>query len=101
MDSSSCEGCSPWGMDTKSTVRNDVLARNGAGAKCNSFWRTLRTGASAMLSEPVPDGDGDGAFRLTMARDVCTVKHNERRQVKFRCINCMVLFAVNRLFQGP
>jgi hypothetical protein len=54
-----------------------------------------------MLSEPVPDGEADGAFRFAMARDVRTVKENERLQVRPTCINCVVLFAVTALLQGP
>jgi hypothetical protein len=89
-------------MDTKSTVRNDVPAGDGFGAKCNSFWRTFRCGiATLMLSDPEPDGEAEGALRFAMARDVRTVNDRKRFAVKLPCINCVVLFAANRLFQGP
>lgn len=81
-----------------------MLAGDGVAARCNRFWRTLLWGTVAILSDPEPDGDGDGAFRLAVARDVSTVNDNERLQVTFRCfkrINCVVLFAVNLLLQGP
>ena len=85
-------------------MREDVLAGDGVGARFSRFWRTFRCGANAMLSDSMPDGEGDGNFRLVMARDVSTVKDNERLQVTFRCFkrfNCVVLFAVNCLLQGP
>lgn len=88
-------------MNTKSTVRNDLLAGDGCDARCNSFWRTFRCGiATLLLSDPEPDSKGEGAFRLAMPRD-WPVKHNKRLQVKLPCMNRVVLFAVNEMLQGP
>jgi hypothetical protein len=53
-----------------------------------------------MMSEPVPDGEGEGAFRFAItARDI-TAKQNVCLTVTAKCINCVVLFTVDRL-QGP
>jgi len=62
---------------------------------CN-FWRTFLCGATAMLSgsEPDGDGEGDGALRFAIARDVKIVNDKERFAMKLTCVNCVVLFAV-------
>jgi hypothetical protein len=100
VESSSSDGRSSRGIDTKSTVRDELSTGNGFGARCSNRGRTFRTAATVMLSESVPDGDGEGAFRLAiMARDL-TAKQNKRFTAKSRCMKCVVMFAVD-LSQGP